>query len=71
MDRKQIAALIAAAVIIAALLALMLAMPKIMALVSGAGPLGGIALAVAVMLGFVGIFWLRSRAQNKPHENGD
>ena len=48
----------------------MLAMPKIMALVSGAGPFGGIAVAVAFMLACFGLFWLRSRAQKKPHEDG-
>ncbi len=41
----------------------MLAMPKIMALVSGGGPFGGIAVAVAFMLACFGVFWLRSRAQ--------
>ena len=60
------AALIAAAIIMTAVFAIMLAMPKIMALVSWAGPFGGIAVAVAFMLAFFGIFWLRSRAQKKP-----
>ncbi len=60
------AALIAAAIIMIAVFAIMLAMPKIMALVSGAGPFGGIAVAVAFMLAFFGVFWLRSRAQKKP-----
>ena len=60
------AALIAAAIIMIAAFAIMLAMPKIMALVSWAGPFGGIAVAVAFMLAFFGVFWLRSRAQKKP-----
>ena len=60
------AALIAAAIIMIAVLAIMLAMPKIMALVTWAGPFGGIAVAVAFMLAFFGVFWLRSRAQNRP-----
>ena len=60
------AALIAAAIIMIAVFAIMLAMPKIMALVSGAGPFGGIAVAVAFMLAFFGVFWLRSRVQKKP-----
>jgi len=60
------AALIAAAIIMTAVFAIMLAMPKIMALVSWAGPFGGIAVAVAFMLAFFGVFWLRSRAQKKP-----
>ncbi len=40
-------------------------MPKIMALASSAGPVGGIAVALAFMLAFFGVFWLRSRAQKK------
>ena len=63
------AALIAAAIIMTAVFAIMLAMPKIMALVSWAGPFGGIAVAVAFMLAFFGVFWLRSRAQKKPDAN--
>ena len=66
MDRQKTSALIAAAIIMIAVFAIMLAMPKIMALVSWAGPFGGIAVAVAFMLAFFGVFWLRSRAQNKP-----
>lgn len=60
------AALIAAAIIMTAVFAIMLAMPKIMALVSWAGPFGGIAVAIAFMLAFFGVFWLRSRAQKRP-----
>ncbi len=66
MDRQKTASIIAAAIIMIAVVAVMLAMPKIMALVSWAGPFGGIAVAIAVMLAFVGVFWLRSRAQKKP-----
>lgn len=66
MDRQKITPLIAAATIMIAVFAIMLAMPKIMALVSWAGPFGGIAVAVAFMVAFFGVFWLRSRAQNKP-----
>jgi uncharacterized membrane protein len=61
--------LIAAAIIMIAVFAIMLAMPKIMALVSGAGPFGGIAVATAFILAFFGVFWLRSRAQKKPDAN--
>jgi len=68
MDSQKTAPAIAAALILIAVFAVMLAMPKIMALVSWAGPFGGIALAVAVMLAFVGVFWLRSRAQKRPDE---
>ena len=58
--------LIAAAIIMIAVFAIMLAMRKIMALVSWAGPFGGMAVVVAFMLAFFGVFWLRSRAQKKP-----
>jgi len=44
----------------------MLAMPRIMALVSWAGPFGGIAVAIVFMLAFFGVFWLRGRARKKP-----
>jgi uncharacterized membrane protein len=60
------AALIAAAIIMIAVFAIMLAMPKIMALVSWAGPYGGVAVAIAFMLAFFAVFWLRSRVQNRP-----
>ena len=63
--RGQVAALIAAALIMIAVFAIMLAMPKIMALVIWAGPFGGIAVALAFMLAFFGVFWLRSRAQKR------
>ncbi len=66
MNRQKATPLIAAAIIMITAFAIMLAMPKIMALVSWAGPFGGIAVAIAVMLAFVGVFWLRSRAQKKP-----
>jgi len=66
MNRQNTGPLIAAAIIMFAVFAIMLAMPKIMSLVSGAGPFGGIAVAVAFMLAFFGVFWLRSRAQKKP-----
>ncbi len=35
-------------------------MPKIIALVNWAGPFGGIAVAIAFMLAFFSVFWLRS-----------
>lgn len=58
--------LVAAAIIMIAVVAIMLAMPRIMALVSWAGPFGGIAVAIVFMLAFFGVFWLRGRAQKKP-----
>ncbi len=65
MDRQKAGPLIAAALIMAGAFAIVLAMPKIMALASSAGPVGGIAVALAFMLAFFGVFWLRSRAQKK------
>jgi hypothetical protein len=67
--KGETAPLIAAAIIMIAVLAIGLAMPKIMTLVSWAGPFGGIAVAVVFMLAFFAVFWLRSRAQNKPRED--
>ena len=65
MDRQKTAPLIAAAIIMITVFAIVLAMPKIMALVSRTGPFGGIAVAIAFMLAFFGVFWLRSRAQKR------
>lgn len=65
-NKGQSAGLIAASIIMIAVFAIMLAMPKIMTLVGWAGPFGGIAVAVAFMLAFFGVFWLRSRVQNRP-----
>jgi len=64
--KGKTAPLIAAAIIMIAVVAVMLAMPRIMALVSWAGPFGGIAVAIVFMLAFFGVFWLRGRAQKKP-----
>lgn len=66
MDRQNTGPPIAAAIIMAAVFAITLAMPKIMALVSQTGPFGGIAVAIAFILAFFGVFWLRGRSQKKP-----
>jgi hypothetical protein len=42
-----------------------LLMPRIMLLVSGGGPLAGIAVAVAFMLAFFAVLWLRARRQRR------
>ncbi len=66
MNRQKAAPLIAAAIIMIPVFAIMLAMPKIMALVSRDGPFGGIAVTIAFMLALFSVFWLCSRAQKKP-----
>jgi hypothetical protein len=65
-DRK---ALIASAVIIAVVVAGWLVMPKIMLLVSGGGPIAGAAVAIAFMLAFFAVLWLRARHQRRTNRN--
>lgn len=55
--------LVAAALIMIVVVAGWLAMPRLMLLVSDAGPIGGVALALLFMLAFFGVFWLRGRHQ--------
>ncbi|MGH6926360.1 MAG: hypothetical protein ACRED5_21745 [Propylenella sp.] len=57
--------LIAAAVIMVAVTAGWLMMPRIMLLVSGGGPLAGVAVAVAFILAFFAVLWLRARRQRR------
>jgi hypothetical protein len=59
------AALIASAVIILATVIGWLVMPRIMLLVSGGGPLVGVAIAILFMLAFFAVLWLRSRYQQR------
>ena len=56
-------ALIAAAIIMVVVVLGWLAMPRLMLLASDAGPIGGVLLALAFMLAFFGVFWLRGRYQ--------
>ncbi len=58
-------ACIAAALIMAVIAGGMLAMPTIMTYVTGFGPAGGLALALAFMGAFFAILWLRGRYQNR------
>jgi Flp pilus assembly protein TadB len=63
--------MIAAALILVITTAGWFAMPKIMLLVSGGGPLVGAAVAILFMLSFFAVLWLRARYQrNKEDENG-
>ena len=62
---KRHEALIAAAAIMAVMVAGWLLMPRIMLMVSGGGPLAGMAVAVAFMLVFFAVLWLRARRQRR------
>ena len=57
--------LIAAAAIMAAVTAGWLLMPRLMLLVSGGGPLAGVAVAIAFILAFFAVLWLRARRQRR------
>ncbi len=57
--------LVAAAVIMLVLGGAWFVMPRIMLLVSGGGPLAGVLVAVAFMLAFFGVLWLRARHQRR------
>ena len=52
---------VAAALIMAGVAGGMLMMPRVMEAVSGGGPLAGAAVAVAFILAFFGVLWLRGR----------
>ena len=56
---------VAAAIIMVALVAGWLLMPKLMLLVSGGGPFLGVAVAIAFMLAFFAVLWLRARQQRR------
>ena len=56
---------LAAAAILIAVVAGWLLMPRIMLMVSGGGPVAGVAVAVAFMLAFFAILWLRARHQRR------
>jgi hypothetical protein len=58
-------ALIAAAILLLTVVAGWLAMPRIMLMVSGGGPLAGAAVAILFMLAFFAVLWLRSRRQGR------
>jgi hypothetical protein len=65
-DRKaRRGPLIAAAVIIVVVMAGWFAMPRIMLLISGGGPFAGMAVAIAFMLAFFAVLWLRARHQRR------
>ena len=56
---------IAAAVIMAVVALGWMAMPRLMLFVSEGGPYAGAALAVAFMVAFFAVFWLRGRYQER------
>ena len=57
--------LIAAAIILVVVVAGWLVMPRIMLMVSGGGPFAGVAVAIAFMLAFFAVLWLRARHQRR------
>ena len=61
--------LVAAALILLALVAGWLAMPRLMLLVSGGGPLAGLAVAVLFLLSLFAVLWLRARHQRRFHKD--
>jgi hypothetical protein len=56
---------VAAALIIAALAIGFMLMPRIMLAASGAGPLGGAAIAVLFIVALFVVLWLRARYQRR------
>ena len=57
--------LVASALIMVALIAGWLVMPRLMLMVSGGGPFLGVAIAIALMLAFFAVLWLRARQQRR------
>ncbi len=57
--------LIAAALILAATVVGWMLMPRIMLLVSGGGPIAGALVAIAFILAFFAVLWLRARHQRR------
>jgi len=58
-------AFIASAIIIVVVMAGWFAMPRIMLMVSGGGPYAGMAVAIAFMLAFFAVLWLRALYQRR------
>ena len=46
-----------------------LVMPRLMLMVSGGGPLVGVAVAIAFILAFFAVLWLRARRQRRLGED--
>ncbi len=57
--------MIASAIILIVVMAGWFAMPRIMLMVSGGGPVAGVAVAIAFMLAFFAVLWLRARYQRR------
>ena len=57
--------LVAAAIIMVALIGGWLAMPRIMHLVSGGGPVVGVAVGIAFIMAFFAVLWLRAYQQRR------
>ena len=63
--KKEHQPLIAAAVIMIVFGGAWFVMPRLMLLVSGGGPVVGALVAIAFMLAFFGVLWLRARHQRR------
>ena len=57
--------IVAAAIIMIVFVAGWLAMPRLMLAASRGGPVAGIAIAVAFILAFFAVLWLRARHQRR------
>jgi hypothetical protein len=57
--------LVASAVILIVVVSGWLLMPRIMLAVSGGGPVAGVLVAIAFILGFFAVLWLRARHQRR------
>ncbi len=64
-ERGSYSPLIASAVILVAVTAGWLVMPRIMLAVSGGGPLAILSVAVAFVMAFFAVLWLRARHQRR------
>jgi len=60
---------IASAVIMVVVVAGWLVMPRIMLMVSGGGPIAGVAVAILFILAFFAVLWLRARHQRRLKRN--
>ncbi len=61
--------MIASAIILIVVIAGWFAMPRIMLMVSGGGPIAGVAVAIAFMLAFFAVLWLRARYQRRSNRD--
>jgi hypothetical protein len=68
---ERIATPLAAGLIMVAFFGGWFLMPPLMRLVSGGGPIAGAIVALAFMLAFFSVFWLRTRHQRRKDASGE